>query len=161
MKNFILILLPLAIFYSCTNRSNNQHTEQEPDTIENADKDTGNKSLLQPCYLAVVGKDSAFLQIEANNNEVTGKLFYKPLEKDSRNGTFKGTLISDTLKLIYTFQAEGTESVQELYLKLDHNKLIEAVGEYEEKDGKMVYKKPQPFDFSEKSFVFHPSECLK
>ena len=160
MKNFIFALLPLAIFYSCMNNNNNQHTEQEPDTIENIAQDISNKSLLQPCYMAVVGKDSAFLHIEKDNAEVKGKLFYKPLEKDSRNGSFEGILINDTLKLIYTFQAEGTESVQELYLKLDDNKLVEAVGEYEEKNGKMVYKQPQSFDFSGKSFVFYPSDCL-
>lgn len=95
---------------------------------------------LEHCYLATIGRDSAYLDITQNIGNISGKLTYKPFEKDKRDGTFTGTFSNDTLKIDYTFNAEGSQSAQEIYFKLSDGKLIEGIGEYQERTASLFTK---------------------
>lgn len=155
MKEIFAVFGLLALLSACSQNKKTNHADHQTDAALNE------KIRLQHCYLAVVGRDSAFLDITQNTGNIAGKLTYKPLEKDKRDGTFTGSFSEDTLKVNYTFNAEGSKSAQEIYFKLSDDKLIEGVGEYEEKNSKFVYKNPTAIDFSGKSFVFKPSEFVK
>ena len=95
--------------------------------LGNITTDTSSHSLSdQPlCYTAFVKTDSAFLSLKESNGEVTGKLWYKFGEKDKSKGDLKGTLVNDTLKLNYTFKAEGTTSEMPITFSQKNGNLYE------------------------------------
>ncbi len=87
------------------------------------------------------GKDSISLSLDDNLGTFIGKISFKNLEKDSTFtvGDVMGTQNGDTLKLSYTFQAEGLTSDREIYfLKKDGN-LVEGLGEQKVEGSKSLY----------------------
>ena len=117
--------------------------------------------MLQPCYLATIGKDTALLMINLDSGRVTGKLNYMFQEKDSNMGEIKGKLSNDTLLVDYTFQSEGKMSVREMTFIVRNSQIVEGVGEYvyRKSDNKMVFKNSTAIDYTGKSFIFLPVEC--
>lgn len=86
-------------------------------------------STLQTCYMQATGKDSIFVTLEDNLGTIIGKIHYKNFEKDSSIGDVVGSQNGDTLKLNYTFEAEGETSEREIYFLRKGENIIEGIGE--------------------------------
>lgn len=134
MKTLISPILIVVALASCE-----QKTAQKTSTVRTANT----SSTVQPlpdslqvsrkCYLGVTGKDSVMLSLENNLGTLVGNLAYKNAEKDSSTGTVVGNKSGDTLKLTYTFQAEGTTSDREIWFLLKGKTLSEGIGQYDDK----------------------------
>ena len=157
-------MLFTASFIGCTSPKSNQ-TSTPTDEVK-SEQITSNseqvaQTMLQPCYLATIGKDTALLMINLDSGRVTGKLNYMFQEKDSNMGEIKGKLSNDTLLVDYTFQSEGKMSVREMTFIVRNSQIVEGVGEYvyRKSDNKMVFKNSTAIDYTGKSFIFLPVEC--
>lgn len=145
MKKYILSAFIVITAISCEKKSTETVDTQTipPDSVTVPESNEPvESSTLQTCYLAATGKDSVFVSLDDNLGTITGKMRYKNYEKDSSIGDLMGTQNGDTLKLSYTFQAEGTTSEREIYfLKKDGN-LIEGIGDHKVEGSKDMYANP-------------------
>ena len=154
----------MACIVGCTSPKSNQ-TNSSTDDVKSeqiaGNKDQVEQAMLQPCYLATIGKDTAQLEINEVNGMVTGKLNYMFAEKDSNYGEIKGKLSNDTISVDYTFKSEGMVSVRELTFIVRNSQIVEGVGEYisRKTNNKMVFKNSTDIDYTGKSFIFLPVEC--
>ena len=145
MKNFILITSVLAVSIRCEKKIDSTINSEN----KNADSLTSlenskpiESSTEQSCYLGVTGKDSVFISLDDNLGTFTGKMRYKNFEKDSSSGDVMGTQNGDTIKLSYTFQAEGTTSEREIYFLKKDGGLIEGIGDHKTESNKDLYANP-------------------
>ncbi len=145
MKNILATAVLILFATACDKKTTesvgasqiNDDTVVIPETNEPLSSST-----LQTCYLEAVGKDSVFLSLDDNLGTFTGKMRYKNFEKDSSYGDIMGNQNGDTIKLVYTFQAEGTTSEREIYFLKKDGQLLEATGQYDVDGIKSVYKNP-------------------
>ncbi len=101
-------------------------TEKVTDTL-------GPKSF---CYMGITGKDTVFVSIDDNLGTVTGKMATKNSEKDSNKGELSGFKSGDTLKLTYTFAAEGkNDNKNDIYFIQTKDGLREGIGERDAETG--------------------------
>ena len=144
MKRIYIWLFPLLFFVGCESvKKKNAAVET---IVDSGMTHSANAAIDLPavegCYSMVIGKDSAFLQINTSGNEVNGKLMYNRFEKDDNDGTIEGTLEEDKIKAWYSFSSEGTISVREIYLKIIGDKLAEGYGGVGQKNDTAYYKYP-------------------
>lgn len=129
----ILLYITIAIIGAC-NYSDKKTATSDPKEIESKQKDK------EHCYAWFSNKDTIYLSVFQNGNLANGKLDYLFFEKDSNRGTYKGEFRGDTLIAEYEFNSEGTKSIRQVAFIKKENGMIEGYGEYEEKEGKMVFK---------------------
>ena len=142
MKNLILIISVLAISIGCekkTDTSINSENKNEDSVASLENLKPIESSTDQSCYIGVTGKDSVFISLDDNLGTFTGKMHYKNFEKDSSNGDLIGTKNGDTLKLNFTFAAEGTTSEREIYFLMKDDQLTEAIGDHKMENNKDFY----------------------
>ena len=106
-------------------------------------------TVLSGCYRMSIGKDTAFLKLNADKETITGTLFYKRFEKDKSTGTLVGTFNRNILKTWYTYQSEGKTSVREIYFKIINNQLTEGYGDLGQKNDSIYFKYPSTLNFEE------------
>lgn len=149
-----------ALIVSCE-KKNNQDVVLQPDfdsTAVASDSALTQEPITTNCYINVSGKDSLLLSYEDNLGTITGKMNYKNFEKDSSKGDISGLMNGDTLKVVYTFEAEGTTSNREIwFLKKDKN-LVEGIGNYDESGENYADGKSVKF---EKGAILTPVDCKK
>ena len=143
MKTYVLAAFVAFLTLSCDKKSteitNNENIST--DTIDiPATNDPIESSTLQTCYMTAVGKDSVFITLEDNLGTITGKMRYKNFEKDSSSGDLMGNQNGDTIKLMYTFDAEGSTSEREIYFLKKDGKLLEGLGDHIEEKQTSKYK---------------------
>lgn len=145
MKKLIISALILVIASSCEKKSDELVTTDQsldsmiivPETNEPIESST-----LQTCYTEATDKDSVFVSLEDNLGTITGKMRYKNFEKDSSTGNVVGSQNGDTLKLMYTFEAEGKTSEREIYFLLKEGNIIEGIGDQKAEGNKSKYVNP-------------------
>lgn len=154
MKNFILSAFIVISAMSCEKKStetvNSQTTTPDSVTVSESDEPI-EPSTLQSCYFVVNGKDSVFVSLDDNLGTITGKMRYKNFEKDSSFGDVMGTQNGDTIKLSYTFQAEGTTSEREIYFLKKDGGLVEGIGDHKTEDNKDLYANPAKLKYDGKA----------
>lgn len=144
MKKYLIIPTVALFLFNCTKKTteNADLQSSKADSSLVIENEPLASSTVQDCYVAVNGKDSVFISVEDNLGTIIGQMRYKNFQKDSSFGDISGTKNGDTLKLNYTFQAEGTTSEREIYfLKKDGN-LIEAIGEHTTEGNQDTYTNP-------------------
>lgn len=145
MKNYILSAFIAIAALSCEKKStetvSSQTTAPDSVTVPESNEPV-EPSTLQSCYFAANGKDSVFVSLDDNLGTITGKMRYKNFEKDSSSGDVMGTQNGDTIKLSYTFQAEGTTSEREIYFLKKDGGLIEGIGDHKTESNKDLYANP-------------------
>lgn len=145
MKNYILSASIVITALSCEKKStetvSSQTTAPDSVTVPESNEPV-EPSTLQTCYFAANGKDSIFVSLDDNLGTITGKMRYKNFEKDSSFGDVMGTQNGDTIKLSYTFQAEGTTSDREIYFLKKDGGLIEGIGDHKTESNKDLYANP-------------------
>lgn len=159
MRNLIAII-GLAI--SVTNCDKKQQETVSKQTVQDSvnfvqSEDTAPVELPQTCYLGITGKDSVFVLLDDNLGTITGKMRYKNFGKDSSIGDLVGSANGDTLKLSYTFEAEGTTSEREIFFLRKDGNLIEGIGEQKTEGNKATYTKSNKLEYS--ADPLKPAEC--
>jgi hypothetical protein len=145
MKNLILSALMILTAVSCEKKTTEtvdmQTTTPDSITVPESNEPV-ESSTLQTCYMEVTGKDTLFVSLDDNLGTITGKMRYKNFEKDSSFGDVMGTQNGDTIKLNYTFEAEGTTSDREIYFLRKDGNLIEGIGEHKTEGNRDFYANP-------------------
>ncbi|MCQ4034820.1 hypothetical protein [Kaistella montana] len=150
MKNYILSAFIVIAAMSCEKKSteivSSQTTAPDSVTVPESNEPI-EPSTLQTCYFSANGKDSVFVSLDDNLGTITGKMRFKNFEKDSSFGDVIGTQNGDTIKLNYTFQAEGTTSDREIYFLKKDGVLIEGIGEHKTEGNKDLYANPSQLKY--------------
>ena len=141
MKSIQLIIstCALAFLISC----NANPTQNSAINTKKSPSD----STFNICYSSVVKKDTVLLNALMTGDSITGSLGYKLYEKDQNNGSIVGKMYGDTIRAMYTFVSEGTESVREvIFLKKD-TLLVEGIGNLKDTNGKVVFENAKNVKF--------------
>ena len=154
----IPIILSL-IFLSCNNSTHENLNEYQK---ENTDSSKENKQTVdnsappisvEGCYWQILKRDTFVAKLVQNGNAISGKLSFDNFEKDGSSGSAKGVIDGDIIKLWYSFQSEGMNSVMEVWYKKQGDALLRAIGPVDVK-GDSSY-------FSDKSAItFDPAQKL-
>ncbi len=118
---------------------------------------------IKACYLAVDGKDSAFLTLNTfDQNAVTGRLLILYSDHRKNNGKFTGSYKGDTLLVNYRFQSEnppGAVFTNPLAFLKTADSLILGTGKIMKNMGRVYLDKKQGIDFEKGRFRFHIIDC--
>ncbi|MEO6490668.1 MAG: hypothetical protein ABIO04_12065 [Ferruginibacter sp.] len=106
-------------------------------------------SNLNGCYMMNIGKDSAFLRLDANGIFVKGALIYERFEKDNNKGTIEGTITDNVIKAWYKFTSEGIISVREVYFRATGKQLAEGYGEMDMRNDTAYFKYPSTVSYED------------
>lgn len=121
MKSFFYILMASILFACNSTPQQNEDSSQDSTAViaEKTEPVVG-----EQCYLFVAAKDTYALKLNIIDTSIKGTAVFKNFEKDSNHGTVEGTVDGDIIRLWYNFQSEGMNSVRELYLKKEGDKLV-------------------------------------
>ena len=159
MKNsiFICFFVSTARFTSC---QNSEKTSSSTDSLT-AEKRSDTQE--RQCYMAVDGKDTAWLNIETvKSGKVEGDMLIKYAGKPKNDGAIKGEFKGDTLFADYTFTTgdkKGQENRNPLAFLREGNKLTLGVGVIETYLGRAYLSKTEPINFAKGRFKFNKGEC--
>ena len=155
------IILFCIVFMSCNNNDGNGGTRNDttnsPDTnspeiiIEN-DNTTAVNETIAGCYMQVLKRDTFIAVLQQDGATISGKLTFDNFEKDGSTGDVKGTIDGDIIRLIYSFQSEGMNSVMDVYFKKQDDKLVRGIGEMSTR-GDTAY-------FTDPSKITYPSNTM-
>lgn len=159
MKKVFYFIVLSVFAISCTqNKNSGNQTKDDSAVVEKP----ANIALAEgkSCYLGVVGKDSAKLEIERNGTTFNGFLSYKRFESDSSLGEVNGTISGDTLKGSFNFLSEGMISVIDKYFLLKDGKLLEGWGDMVNVDDMtMKFEDPSQLTYGG-VFTLNPTDCV-
>src|SRR6185369_6821236 len=115
----LVVLLGIIIYY----KTNNTFvTSTTPVATE--------EDMVKGCYVAALGQDLYTLNmISQTGEDVEGTLSFNNYEKDSSNGTFKGTYKDGILLGDYTFDSEGMHSVLQVIFKKTPDGFVRGFGD--------------------------------
>lgn len=153
MKQIFYFMLMGLLAISCTqNKSSNKDSAVEKDAgIAIAEG--------KSCYLSVVSKDSAKLEIDRQGKNFKGFLYYKRFESDSSLGEIVGTISGDTLKGTFNFLSEGIISEREVYFLYKDGKLAEGFGNIVQvSENAVKFENPAELEYDSK-FAFNLTDC--
>lgn len=163
MKPPVLILACLAlIVVSCNSENANKQSGDSTAKVIAVDTTftaTNPRKSSSDCYVYTKNRDTAWLKLNMEGEELTGELNYNLFEKDSNKGKIAGEMKGDTIIAEYTFDSEGMRSVREVvFVKKGDGNIYEGTGEVMEKGGKMVFKDRSALKFSP-VMVFTKTDC--
>ena len=144
------IIILSILFLSCNNSSQENENEAQK---ENTDSQKENKETvdnsppiyIEGCYWQIMKRDTFVAKLVQDGNTINGKLSFDNFEKDASSGSVNGVLDGDIIKLWYSFQSEGMNSVMEVWYKKQGDALLRAVG--------LVDAKGDSSYFSDKSAI--------
>jgi hypothetical protein len=138
MKSFLLSAGLLTMIVSSCQQATNTKTTSAP-----ADSTTATPLVHAgpQCFYHLFSRDTAYLQFETDNEVVSGRLEYKPFEKDKNTGTISGTITDNIIEVEYHYMSEGIMSVRKAIFKLDGDKLFEARADTTDKNGQPLFDK--------------------
>lgn len=140
-QNITLLALGLLLIVSCQNKE--EKKEETTATEITTEKDTTNAVLAdgETCYLQVVSKDSIYLNVKKEGDNVSGTYRSVPFEKDKRTIIFKGSLNGDTVTAVGNAMGEGQTQQEEFIFILKNNQAGIKFGEMiQGDDGVYRYK---------------------
>ena len=124
-------------------------------TPKTEDKVSPEKVPAYRCYGSFTDKDSVFLQLAYEGDNVRGDLVYKLFEKDKNIGSVEGRLHGDTILAVYKFVSEGKTSEREVaFLQQDGN-LVEGFAPMDESG--THFRNKEEIDFT--GIVLLPDRC--
>lgn len=111
---------------------------------------TASKPAVHPgCYMMVIGKDSALLNLQLQHDSVWGSLVYNRFEKDDNLGTFTGKIMDNKIVAWYDYESEGKRSMRQVILKIGDKKFFEGYGEITGSADSAVFRFPQALRYEE------------
>ena len=160
----ITFLITALVIHGCTDENNSE--QETPVAIEKIDSSRINASSNSPetpstpatrdltgCYMRVMARDTFVAKLQQQGNEITGKLSFDNYQKDGSTGQVRGRLENGLIKLVYSFQSEGTNSVMDVYFKPVNNELVRGIGEMETRGDTAYFKNPDAVSFPEKDKI--------
>ena len=147
MKKILVLGAALLGMASCKNKSS-EAVKSGLETSIDEGIELPNTGLGIDCYVYESNGSKISLQIISIDDEVSGKLTYSLLEKDTNRGTFTGIFENNILWANYTFLSEGIESTREVAFLLKDGKLIEGYGEIEVDGAMTTFKDKDALSFS-------------
>lgn len=147
MKYITTSLLACACLYvSCGEKETNKETTITKETTVEQSVPAQPVAEYSQCYLQVNGKDTLLLSYYRKGNNITdGEFYWKPFEKDKKQGTFSGTVQANIATAIADVNTEGMTAKEELQFKIEDDAIKVKFGGMEEgKDGIWHYSKGQP-----------------
>ncbi len=156
MKNSLILVLSVIVLFSCKNKE----AEADRSTVESTMEESTlvSATLGTDCYVYEGNGSKISLQVTSIDDEVSGKLTYSLLEKDTNTGTFTGTFENNILLADYTFLSEGIESTREVAFLLKDGQLIEGYGEIEVDGATATFKDEDDLNFSS-TMPLSKTEC--
>jgi hypothetical protein len=146
MLKFIQVFLGFALI-ACNSNIPIDNTASDSSNTVTISRPGATKDL-NGCYQLTIKKDTATMNLVVKDSAITGNLVYNWFEKDGNVGTLEGILRDGLIYADYTFESEGMTSVREMIFKLDDTLLLQAVGDLDERDKKIVYKDTTKLDFT-------------
>ena len=117
----------------------------------------GNSSV---CFMQVLKRDTFVAVIARSNNIISGKLTFDNFEKDGSSGSITGREEKGILKLWYSFQSEGMQSVMQVFLKDEDDKLIRGTGEMSSKGDSSFFVNPAAVSY-DNNLIMQKINCDK
>jgi hypothetical protein len=149
---FVFISALFFLFISCNNYESDKAGIVN-DTLNNHSPGSNNASGLAGCYKMVQQKDTALLNLNVLDSNVSGKLQYRRFEKDRNDGTISGVVRGSLIIANYTFQSEGISSVRELVFSIRGDSLFEGYGEITVKNDSAKFVNTAQLKFMMAGFV--------
>ncbi len=87
------------------------------------------------CYILAEGKDTTWLTLKIDGETVTGKYHWHPHEKDGGHGTIAGKIQGGIADVMYDYTIEGSNQKEQMMFKIEGDKVVQIIGELEDKDG--------------------------
>ena len=91
------------------------------------------------CFMNVTGRDTLVARLYRDGNKISGKLSFDNYQKDGSSGSVHGFLDGDIMKLSYAFASEGTNSVMDVFFKLEDSSIIRGIGKMDVKGDTAYY----------------------
>ena len=144
----------ITVLIGCGETENHTTTEK----TQTVDKSNNEKTMnptptpsakLTGCYMHVMERDTLVAHLQQDEHIITGRLTFDNYQKDGSTGKVQGKLENGVLKLVYSFQSEGMNSVMERYFKAGDGYLIPGEGEMENKGDTSYFKNPSTIHFQE------------
>ena len=93
--------------------------------------------------------DTIYIRMDVLGELVNGVYNWLPEEKDAMTGTFTGTLEQGVVTALYTYNAEGETSKQEILFKLTDDGLRVGNGELVQDHGVWLFKNKSHAEYGE------------
>ena len=149
----------LFLFGAC---SSQQTTNSNTDTITSASSDSSsaenegfhNQTI---CFQNLGGakkQDTTYIELNIENDKATGIYKNMLFEKDSRKGTFTGTVHNNLVDGTWRFMQEGMQDSLPLKLRISGDMLYQQNYTFSPKDGRQVLADTAKF-----SIVFNKIDC--
>ena len=123
-----LVIILSIILFSCSNNSREEDgkEQQKENNKDIVDKPTS--ADIEGCYWQVLKRDTLVAWLVQKGDSISGKLSFDNFEKDGSSGFVRGSLDGDIIKLWYSFQSEGMNSVMEVWYKKQGDALLRGIG---------------------------------
>lgn len=141
MKKSIFIFIVMLNFVCCKktlNYNDNAKRTKSETVINNEVLKSTNAT---NCYLLALNKDSTIISLTIDKlGNVTGKMHWKPYQKDGAVGNLSGKKSNDTIIALFDYIIEGSKQLEEKVFVLSDDKLIELIGQLDDKSGILTIK---------------------
>ncbi len=154
----VLFLIPIFLL-ACTGNSTQTENNSTNDksgvskTEETVTRNTDNKppGTIPPadgnCYWQILQRDTFVASFSSMGDQVSGKLTFDNFEKDGSSGKVAGKTEDGIIKLWYSFQSEGMNSVMEVWFKKDGDNLLRGTGDMGMRGDTSYFSKPATVKF--------------
>jgi hypothetical protein len=122
MRHLIIIAF---LFISC---NNDKGKESESAGQETRPVDQPVRRDTEECYWQVLNRDTLVAWLIQNGESVQGQLSFDNYQMDGSSGPARGIVEGDTIKLWYSFRAEGTSNVMEVWYRREDGTLLRGEG---------------------------------
>ena len=114
-------------------------------------------TLSADCYIHKgPGKDQAAIEINQDNNDITGFFSRVPDEKDGAYGILKGINLKGLILAEYSYTIEGSIQTEDVQFRSENETLIEGIGELIDAKGKLIFKNPDGIEWGD---VYTKTDC--
>lgn len=100
------------------------------------------------CYMQILQRDTLAVRLDQSGRTVTGRMIFDNYQKDGSSGSVKGVVEGNVVKLWYNFQSEGMNSIMQVWLKKEGDKLIRGTGDMTNKGDSSYFSNPSAVKYS-------------
>ena len=150
MKFILCILIIALVFSSCAQGLENSSTDKQSDNEKRDTSKAIQNYTLGGCYMMIIGKDTALMNITQKQDSITGSLMYKRNGKDNNIGTIHLLKINNRAEGWYIYQSKDKTFVRQIVFKITGNSLAEAYGDIKMNNDTAIFKYPHALNYEEK-----------
>ncbi len=104
------------------------------------------------CFLKALKKDSTFVNLTIEGNNVSGNMRWHPWQKDGAIGTLTGTKgANGEMQLLYDYMIEGSKQTETKIMKIENDQLKIKTGELIDptNNGHLIFKDSSKLKYTE------------